>query len=198
MAEDTGLERPALGRRIVVVGPSCAGKSTLGMELARRLNLPFIELDALFWQENWGRPTDEHFCELLRGAHAGDAWVSSGNYLRQTQRVTWPLADTLIWLDAGMMRTSWRILRRSWRRWRTQELLWGTSRERFWRQLKLWDPNASLIRYNLSRRRQNAATFEAGMAEFRAAGKCALRLRTIGEVRRLLATVPADGVVSAL
>ncbi len=190
MGPEAGGAAARLGRRIVIVGPSCAGKSTLGMELARRLDVPFIELDALFWQEDWGRPTDEHFCALLRGAHSGEAWVSSGNYLRQTRLATWPLADTIIWRDAGVVRTSWRILRRSWRRWRTGELLWGTSRERFWRQLKLWDPNASLIRYNLSRRRQNTAIFEAAMAEFRAAGKSALRLRSPEEVRRLLADLP--------
>jgi adenylate kinase family enzyme len=188
--DDTEPQRAPVGRRIVIVGPSCSGKSTLGLELARRLEVPFIELDALFWQENWGRPIDDEFCELLRGAHSGEAWVSAGNYLRQTPLVTWPLADTFIWLDVGLMRASWRVLRRSWRRWRSKELLWGVCRENFWQQLELWSPYRSLIRYNFSRRKRNQELYEAAMEDARAAGKRFLRLRSSREVERLLAAVP--------
>ena len=186
-----------LGSRIVVVGPSCSGKSTLGALLADRLGLPFIELDALFWRENWTRPADEEFCALLRGAHSGDGWVSAGNYLRQTGHITWPLADTIIWLDVGLATTSWRVLRRSWRRWRSGELLWGVCRENFWRQLALWDPNQSLIRYNMSRRARNRELFERAAREAEAAGKRFLRLRSRDEIARLLASVGGQGRADA-
>ncbi|MEM9215818.1 MAG: shikimate kinase [Cyanobacteria bacterium P01_F01_bin.150] len=36
-----------LGQRLLIVGNSCAGKSTLGAQLASGLNVPFVELDAL-------------------------------------------------------------------------------------------------------------------------------------------------------
>ncbi|MGE5588955.1 MAG: shikimate kinase, partial [Clostridia bacterium] len=50
---DTRLDRSPVGRRIHVIGNSCAGKSTLGERLARSLGVPFVELDALSWQPGW-------------------------------------------------------------------------------------------------------------------------------------------------
>ena len=34
---------------ITVVGTPGSGKTTLAQHLARRLNYPFVEIDALFW-----------------------------------------------------------------------------------------------------------------------------------------------------
>jgi adenylate kinase family enzyme len=39
--------------RIVVVGTSGAGKTTLARRIADRLQLPHIELDAINWQSEW-------------------------------------------------------------------------------------------------------------------------------------------------
>ncbi|WP_322796770.1 shikimate kinase [Tepidiforma sp.] len=175
----------------MVVGPSCAGKSTLGAELARRLNVPFIELDALFWRPGWQRPPDDEFCRLLVGAHSGEAWVSAGNYLRQARQVTWPAADTLVWLDVPLPVTTWRVLRRSWRRWRSRELLWGTCRESFWRQLCLWSQHRSLITYNMVRHRANRRVFERAFDEWQSAGRRCLRLRSSRDIARLLAAISA-------
>lgn len=38
-----------------------------------------------------------------------------------------------------------RSLRRSWRRWRTRELSWGTNYERFWPQLAIWQPDSLIF-----------------------------------------------------
>ena len=48
-------------RTIVVKGTSGAGKSTFAAELAPRLGLPYIELDALHHGPNWSAPTAEEF-----------------------------------------------------------------------------------------------------------------------------------------
>ncbi len=192
---------PDLGRRIIVLGPSCSGKTTLAAEIARRTGAPFVELDALFWKPGWTAPPDDEFREKLIESHAGDAWVSAGNYLRHTRGVTWPRADTIIWLDFPLHITTRRVLARSWRRWRSRELLWGTNRERFWAQLKLWSPNDSLIAYNAFQHRKHRATFEQAMHEARAAGKRFLRLRSQRSVERLLQRLgterPADEAPTA-
>jgi hypothetical protein len=39
--------------RIVVVGTSGAGKTTMAKSLAGKLDLPCIELDRLRWEPNW-------------------------------------------------------------------------------------------------------------------------------------------------
>lgn len=150
----------ALGRRVIVVGPSCSGKTTLAAELARRIGCPFVELDALFWKPGWTPPPDDEFRENLVAAHSGEAWVSAGNYLRHTRHLTWPLADTIIWLDFPLRITT---------------------------PLKLWSPNDSLIAYNASQHRKHRATFEQAMVEAEAAGKRFLRLRSPRAVRHWLA-----------
>ncbi|MBN0386682.1 (d)CMP kinase, partial [Pseudomonas aeruginosa] len=44
---------------INVVGTSGSGKSTLARRLAHRLELPWIELDRLYWRPNWQGAPDE-------------------------------------------------------------------------------------------------------------------------------------------
>lgn len=39
-------------QRIVVIGSTGSGKTTLANQLAHTLNLPHIELDALHWEPN--------------------------------------------------------------------------------------------------------------------------------------------------
>src|ERR1700722_8683994 len=105
-------------RRIVIVGASGAGKSTLAAELAKRLAVPHIELDALHWGPNW-TPTPTHILlPRVEVALAGDGWTVCGNYLT-LRDVTWRRADTLIWLDYPMRLVVWRSFRRTIRRCRS-------------------------------------------------------------------------------
>ena len=180
----------ALGDRILVVGSSCAGKSTLAEHLSTALGAPYVELDALFWRPNWTEPADDAFAAQIRDATAGDRWVVAGNYRRHTMPITWPRADTVIWLDFGLPLVTWRVLRRSWRRWRKNELLWGTNYERFWPQLKLWDKN-SLITFNITTHRSRRARYAAAMDDPRWAHIEFIRLRNPQELRGFLDRIPA-------
>jgi adenylate kinase family enzyme len=179
-------------RRVVVLGGSCAGKSTCGRALADRLGVPHIELDALFWLPGWHEPETALFRSKVQEAlETSDRWVVSGNYLAKTQDLTWPLADTAIWLDLPLRTTVPRILRRSWRRWRQHELLWGTNHERFWPQLKLWSPKDSLIAYSLRRERGRRRELEALMAGGGYPNLDWVRLRSASEARRWLEGIPS-------
>ena len=40
-------------KRILIVGTTASGKSTLAQTLSAQLNLPHINLDALHWGPNW-------------------------------------------------------------------------------------------------------------------------------------------------
>ena len=67
--------RPDL-RRVVVIGTSCLGKTTLAGRVSSVLGVPHIELDAIHWLPKWReRPTVE-FRELAALAVAGDRWVA--------------------------------------------------------------------------------------------------------------------------
>lgn len=120
-----------LGERVIVTGCSGSGKSTLAATLAERLGAPFIDLDALNWEPNWTPAPPEVFAERLRVAMAGERWVIGGGYFDQTRPIAWAQATTVVYLDYPLPLLLLRLLRRSWRRWRSKELLWGTNTERF-------------------------------------------------------------------
>ena len=75
----------------------------------------------------------------------GDRWVVAGSYISHSQRTFWDRLDTVIRLDLPMPLLLWRVLRRTWRRWRLRELLWGTNYERFWPQFLIWRKHDSLV-----------------------------------------------------
>ncbi|MDE2841397.1 MAG: AAA family ATPase, partial [Chloroflexota bacterium] len=56
--------------RVVVVGTSCSGKTTLARQLSRALGAPHIELDAIHWKPNWQSRPAEEFRQLVSEAVA--------------------------------------------------------------------------------------------------------------------------------
>lgn len=174
-----------IGRRIHVMGNSCSGKSVFGERLAGALQVPFVELDALNWQPGWvGRnETDpEEFESLIAKATAGDAWVVAGSYSSFSQRVFWPRLETVIWLDLPMHLLVWRVIRRSWTRWRSKELLWGTNYERFWPQLMVWKKEDSLVWWIVTQHRRKRRDMRLYMSEPRWRHIRFLRLGSSAEV----------------
>lgn len=124
-------------RRIVVVGTTGSGKSTLAEQLADKLGLDFIELDALNWGPNWTESPLEVFRARVERATQAQAWVVAGNY-HVVRDLVWPRAEAVIWLDYPFLPVFWRLLTRTLRRAITREVLWNGNIEPFWPHLKLW------------------------------------------------------------
>ena len=126
-------------QRIVVVGTTGSGKSTLASKIAERLAMPFIELDALHWAGNWTEVEPEVFRSRVDAMTAGESWVVAGNY-SVVRDITWPRADTIVWLNYPLVVSLWRLSRRSIRRSVTQENLWDTGNtESLRKQFMSWD-----------------------------------------------------------
>lgn len=119
-------------RRAVVVGTSGSGKSTFARQLAEKLGCPHIELDSVYWQDNWQPREDTDLFAALSEATSGQFWVLDGNYTR-TRGVTWAKADTIIWLDYPRALVMWRILRRTFGRVLSGKRLWNTNNVETWR-----------------------------------------------------------------
>ena len=137
-----------LGTRIHVIGSSGSGKSTLARRLAGALDAEFVELDALNWQPGWvglNEVDPPALAQRFRDATAGERWVTAGSYSRLAQAAFWPHLHSIVWLDLPAGVSVFRMLRRSWQRWRRRELLWGTNVERFWPQLMVWRREDSLL-----------------------------------------------------
>lgn len=128
-------------QRIAVIGTTGAGKSTLAEKLSKRLDIPYVELDALYWEAGWREADPYAFWDRVENAIEGEAWVIAGNY-RSVQHMIWEKADAVIWLDYPMRILFWRLLKRTLRRAVTQEELWNGNRETFWRHLKLWSQDS--------------------------------------------------------
>ncbi|MDX9990591.1 MAG: hypothetical protein RBS68_00955 [Anaerolineales bacterium] len=128
-------------RRMIVIGVTSSGKSTLAENLSRKLKLEFIELDALHWEANWLDAPLDVFRERVEAAIAGPAWSLAGNY-SAVRDLTWPRAEAVIWLDYPLPTVFWRLLTRTLRRWWTRELLWGSNYDNLWRHFKLWSDDS--------------------------------------------------------
>jgi adenylate kinase family enzyme len=124
-------------RRVVVIGVTSSGKSTLAEKLARRFDLNYIELDALNWEPNWQAAPLEVFRARVEKATEAETWIVAGNY-HIVRNLIWPKAEAVIWLDYPLLTVLRQLTQRTFRRWWTQELLWGTNREPLWNHFKLW------------------------------------------------------------
>ncbi|MGH6964065.1 MAG: hypothetical protein ACREE0_06250 [Phenylobacterium sp.] len=85
-------------RRILIVGNSGGGKSTLARRLGEKLRLPVIYLDVIFWKPGWVEIGDDVFRVEVERALRGPEWICDGNFAG-TWDVRMPLADTIVWLD---------------------------------------------------------------------------------------------------
>jgi len=128
-------------KRIVVVGATSSGKSTLAEKLARCLGANYIELDALNWEPNWQAAPLDVFRGRVEKATQAEKWVVAGNY-HVVRDLIWPKAEAVIWLDYPFLKVFWQLTHRTFRRWWTKELLWGTNRESLWNHFKLWSPDS--------------------------------------------------------
>ena len=119
--------------RIVVVGTTGAGKTTLAREIARALDARHVEFDAYRHGRNWTETPDEVFRERLRCALKGHTWVGDGNY-RIARSAVWPRATLLVWVDYPLCVVMWRLFRRTVSRGVFRLELWNGNREKLWRQ----------------------------------------------------------------
>ena len=111
------------GQRISVVGTTGSGKTTVAREISSRLKLPFIELDALYWDENWTGVSEPVFQERVISVTKAEHWVIDGNYSR-IRSLVWERADTVVCLDYSFWRMFWQLFRRTIKRSIQQQELW--------------------------------------------------------------------------
>ena len=101
--------------RILILGRTGSGKTTLARELAAALGVPHVELDALYFGPDLSRAPLDVLRERTTAAIAGERWVTDGNK-RAVRDLVWPRADTIVWLDYPV----WVSLRRLARRARSR------------------------------------------------------------------------------
>lgn len=114
--------------RILVVGVTGAGKSTLARTVGERLGITYHEMDALYFVgPNWA--VNEKLTEDMTRIAAETRWIIDSIGYPEVRDLLWDRADTVLWLDYPKRVIMPRILRRSLRRTITREPLFGGNRE---------------------------------------------------------------------
>ncbi len=174
-------------RKVVVVASASGnGKTTVGRELARRLDVQFVELDALVHGPGWAETPDDVLRAHLKPIIVSDGWVIDGGYQHKLGDYVLRAADVVVWLDLPVRVWFPRLVARTWRRMRGREQLWNGNRESVY--MAVWGREslfAWAFRSHFRRRREWPQTLK----EFRV-----IRLRTQAEVEQLV--TDADAVLS--
>lgn len=173
--------------RINIIGTSGSGKSTLGKRLARQLNVPYIDMDTLYWRPNWQGTPDEELYAKLEQILQQPGWVLDGNYNR-SRDIKWRNVDLIIWIDYGFWRTLRQAVLRAIKRARHKQELWpGTGNCESFRRAFL--SHESIILWTVKTWRSNRVRYARDMADPRYQHLRFVRLTSPQQADEFLATL---------
>jgi adenylate kinase family enzyme len=184
--------------RLVVVGASGSGKTTMAKALSEALGLPRVELDAINWQPGWrdiATHEPEEFFRRVQQAAAGEAWVIDGNYTK-ARAAHWSRATAFVWMDPGRWTVMRQVVWRSFSRAVSKQELWpGSGNKELFRK---WLEKEHPIRWAWDTwemmRARYASIFARGVFE----GRPVYRVANRRGARRLVARLAAERAVETL
>lgn len=138
-----------LGHRIMILGLTNAGKSTLALALSDKLGVPAIHLDQLkhLPNTNWQERSDADFQALHDAAITGDGWVMDGNYTRLMPQRIERATGIIVVTDTLFTRYRRYFIRTLIQRQRAGGLEGGEDRVN-WKMLHwLWHTRNSVAKY---------------------------------------------------
>ncbi len=121
------LDKTHCVNRVVIFGRGGSGKSTFARRLAVITQLPLIELDKEFWNDELEVVPRALWAQRQSDLASADRWIMDGDlgpYDVVEPRLR--RADTVIILDMSLWRCAWRAVRR------------GRERRDFWRWTIRW------------------------------------------------------------
>ena len=184
--------------RLVIVGTSGSGKTTMAKALSRALGVPRIELDAINWRPGWydiAVHEPDEFFRLVAAAAAGEAWVIDGNYSK-ARDAHWARATAFVWMDPERSVVMRQVVWRSFSRAVTKRELWPGSGNK--EDFRRWLDKEHPIRWAWDTwgmiRARYATLFAGGVFE----GRPVYRVGNALEARRLVARLAAEQAAKAL
>lgn len=98
--------------KILIIGGNGSGKTTFARKLSRKLNLPLIHLDKIYWKDNWEHVTHEEFDKRLMPELLKDKWIIEGN-MKRTLPLRLKYCDSVIIFDFPRWLCLWGAVKRS-------------------------------------------------------------------------------------
>lgn len=98
--------------RIMIIGFSGGGKSTLARKMGEILGIEPTHFDRLHWLPNWVESTREYKREMVKPVLERDRWIIDGNYRHIYWQERLELADTVIFIDVNRFT----CLHQAWKR----------------------------------------------------------------------------------
>lgn len=117
-------------KRIVIIGTSCSGKTTLAKQIQNQLQIKHIELDELHWKPSWVERENDEFKNLVAKEAVAENWVIDGNY-SVVRDILWSRATAIIWLNYSFPLVLYRAVFRSLRRSLRKEVIFAGNVESF-------------------------------------------------------------------
>ena len=181
--------KPNARQRIVIVGTTGSGKTTLARRAAEIIGGRHIELDALYHDPGWVPAEPEVFRARIRAAIEGQPrWVTCGGYRGNTRDITWAIADQIVWIDLPFPLTFSRMLRRTFARRLRNEELWNGNRESF---RGIFLSRDSLILFAIQHRTKYREMYPAELRD-PALARASVRLRRQRDVAAWLEGLAAE------
>lgn len=98
-------------KKIIIIGPGGAGKSTLAKQLGEILNIEVLHLDKLYWRSGWVEPSADEWKKKVEELLKADSWVMDGNF-GGTIEIRLEACDTAIFMDFPPTVCLYRVLKR--------------------------------------------------------------------------------------
>ena len=125
-------------KKILVIGPGGAGKSTFARKFGERLAIDVVHLDAHYWRPGWVETNAADWEKKIDEIIAGESWVMDGNYSGTLQKRL-QACDTVVFLDLPRSVCAWRVIKRYMqRRGETRPDMAPGCPERFSLRFLLW------------------------------------------------------------
>jgi adenylate kinase family enzyme len=147
--------------RIHIIGLPGAGKTTLALRLAGTASYRHVELDQLYWGQDWTPTPDWVFRGRTAQALHGNRWIVDGSY-DEVREIVWLRTQMVLWLDYRPALVFWRLGWRTVRNLVTQRELWASGNRQTINEAI--SPNSLLAR-TIKSCRQKRLKFAAWMNE---------------------------------
>lgn len=103
-----------LGKKIIIVGVSASGKTSLARALGVAVGIEPILMDEIMWKPGWEYVGDDNVVQQLDQLSVGEKWVIEGYISKKARTFLFDRADTIIYLDYPRAIATWRYIKRWW------------------------------------------------------------------------------------